>query len=354
MITALAPGKMILLGEYAVLEGSPALVCAVDRYARVQAAYNRTGEHFIRAASLGIEGEPFVINANGKVRFNPTADSLLIKRLGFFAALYESLYPRLVKAGKGIKLALDTTDFYSQQLHTKFGFGSSAALTVAMTAAIDALAGEKLFSNKEILHLALQAHHQAQGKMGSGIDVAASVYGGVLIYQKDAEQEFPAREPQNVPLRDDIPMIVVWSGKSASTRSMVGAVNVLKAQNSSLYRSIMDDLTTLSVDGIAAYRQGSGDEFLRLVNDYYRTMDRLGKEAGADIISAEHAALFELCTAEGAAYKPSGAGGGDIGIVFCRETQQRDFLKQKITQQNFNIVPVMVASQGIKRTEEDS
>ena len=353
MISALAPGKMILLGEYAVLEGAPALVCAVDRYARVQAAYSNTGEHFVQAASLGIEGEPFVLNANGKVRFNPTGDSLLIKRLGFFAALFESLYPRLIEDGKGIKLALDTADFYSQQLHTKFGFGSSAALTVAITAAIDALAGKRLLSKKEILHLALQAHHQAQGKIGSGIDVAASIYGGVITYRKDADQEVPAQEPQNVPLRNDIPMLVVWTGKSASTRSMVGAINGLKTQNPGLYRSIMDDLTTLSVNGIIAYRQGSGEEFLRLVNDYHRTMDKLGKEAGADIVSTEHAALFELCTAEGAAYKPSGAGGGDIGIAFCRDDRQAEFLKQKIVRQNFNIVPVAVASEGIKQMEEE-
>jgi mevalonate kinase len=32
-IRARAPGKMVALGEYAVLEGAPALVLAVDRYA---------------------------------------------------------------------------------------------------------------------------------------------------------------------------------------------------------------------------------------------------------------------------------------------------------------------------------
>ena len=32
-IRARAPGKVVALGEYAVLEGAPALVLAVDRYA---------------------------------------------------------------------------------------------------------------------------------------------------------------------------------------------------------------------------------------------------------------------------------------------------------------------------------
>ncbi len=34
-VIADAPGKLVLLGEYAVLEGAPGLVVAVDRRARV-------------------------------------------------------------------------------------------------------------------------------------------------------------------------------------------------------------------------------------------------------------------------------------------------------------------------------
>ncbi|MDH3638826.1 MAG: hypothetical protein OES09_10250, partial [Gammaproteobacteria bacterium] len=40
-ITASAPGKIVLLGEYAVLAGVPALVMAIDRRAEVQLTENR-------------------------------------------------------------------------------------------------------------------------------------------------------------------------------------------------------------------------------------------------------------------------------------------------------------------------
>ena len=38
MIGARAPGKLVALGEYAVLDGAPAVVLALDRYAEVAIA----------------------------------------------------------------------------------------------------------------------------------------------------------------------------------------------------------------------------------------------------------------------------------------------------------------------------
>jgi len=35
-VTASTPGKLVLLGDYAVLEGAPALVMAVNRHAKVR------------------------------------------------------------------------------------------------------------------------------------------------------------------------------------------------------------------------------------------------------------------------------------------------------------------------------
>ena len=35
MLSARAPGKLVALGEYAVLDGAPAVVLALDRYAEV-------------------------------------------------------------------------------------------------------------------------------------------------------------------------------------------------------------------------------------------------------------------------------------------------------------------------------
>lgn len=350
IVSAQAPGKMILLGEYAVLEGAPAMVCAVNRYARVQAQNTVSTIHNVEAVSLGVNGEPFVLNAYGKVRFNPQADPASIKRLGFFAKLFESLYGRLASGAQGVKLSLDTADFYSQQVHAKLGFGSSAALTVAMASALSKLFEGTLPDKKTVLKLALEAHYYAQGKVGSGIDIAASVYGGILEYRKEPGQSIPEREPQTVPFWNDLFILVVWTGKSVSTRLMISAVNTLKTDNRVLFNSIIRDLTVLSETGIEAYRSKNMSSFMKTIKEYHQTMDRLGKEAGADIVSVEHQALFQLCQADGAAYKPSGAGGGDIGIVFCTETKQVERLERKIAEEGFLTVPISVSTEGMKIT----
>jgi phosphomevalonate kinase len=68
----------------------------------------------------------------------------------------------------------------------KTGLGSSAALVTSLTAALIAAllpdaASSQLSSHQDVIHnLAQAAHCAAQGKVGSGFDVAAAVYGSCL------------------------------------------------------------------------------------------------------------------------------------------------------------------------------
>ena len=48
-IVASAPGKVILSGEYAVLDGAPAVCVAIDRRARVTVEYNDEDHHVVAA-----------------------------------------------------------------------------------------------------------------------------------------------------------------------------------------------------------------------------------------------------------------------------------------------------------------
>ncbi len=124
--TVLSPGKLLLLGEYAVIDGGEAIVAAVDRGVRCDvtpgSGHTTPGDdRFVRAALVGA----------------PTAHYA-----------FSDANPVVGIDGKP-------------------GFGGSAAATVAACVA----AGHTLDD-------ALAAHHAVQGG-GSGLDVKASWWGGV-------------------------------------------------------------------------------------------------------------------------------------------------------------------------------
>jgi phosphomevalonate kinase len=154
VVIATAPGKLILTGEYAVLDGAPALVIAVDR--RVVARRERS-----------VPSSPFLLAVARELAQRYGADSP-----GALAAL---------------EIAVDSSAFYaSSDCTQKLGLGSSAAVTVAAAAlALAAHHGTLEGHRDEVLAIALAAHANAQGAKGargSGADVAAAVFGGAIAF----------------------------------------------------------------------------------------------------------------------------------------------------------------------------
>ena len=151
---ASAPGKLIVTGEYAVLDGAPALVLAVDRRA------------IARVTTGALGSSPFLL---------AVANELANRRGAADPA-----------ARAALSIAVDSTAFYDGT--TKLGLGSSAAVTVAATARALAGAGATRgasFDRDEILVIASAAHAAAQGRRGargSGADIAAAVHGGVITF----------------------------------------------------------------------------------------------------------------------------------------------------------------------------
>lgn len=178
VVIATAPGKLILTGEYAVLDGAPALVIAVDRR--------------VVARREGIPpGSPFLLAVAREL-----------------AQRYGAASPGALAA---LEIAVDSSAFYDAADRTqKLGLGSSAAVTVAATAL--ALAAQHgAIDRDEVLAIALAAHANAQGAKGargSGADIAAAVYGGAIVFTMpghahppEGSDDAPARDP-DAPVRD--------------------------------------------------------------------------------------------------------------------------------------------------------
>ncbi len=134
---AYAPGKLVLTGAYAVLAGAPAIVVATSRGVTADSA--RVAEHVTPEVAAALGSAPAPAIDAGPLFFGTR----------------------------------------------KIGLGASAAIVVASLAAVEAARGANLaeeYVRARLFDRARAAHAKAQGG-GSGVDVAASVYGGVLEYE---------------------------------------------------------------------------------------------------------------------------------------------------------------------------
>ncbi len=352
-----APGKLILLGEYAVLQGAPALVTAVNRNAKViikpsETPGGRTGQNDFSVASptLDILPQPFMIGADGKIIF-PKSTANIRKHLRFFAAGVETFLHISGKALPSCEIELNTDEFYLTP-GEKLGFGSSAALTVALLDALYEFTGASPDNRNQLFRHAVQTHFQAQGKMGSGIDIAASVFGGTLQYQITPGDPLNAII-EEIEMPKHLLMLVVWAGESASTRQLVGLVNTFAQQHPHEFKNLMARMSELSFEGCHAIVNQEIVQFLDIVDQYYLAMDELGQRSNAPIISAEHAKIAKIAKQNGAFYKPSGAGGGDMGIAFAASINILETVADALTAAGFQLIGVNIAQDGVGRRKEE-
>ncbi|HED11136.1 MAG TPA: hypothetical protein ENJ10_10645 [Caldithrix abyssi] len=348
MLQARAPGKLILIGEYAVLEGAPALVAAVNRYSVVSISPSEDEQFYLDAPTIRMNNIAFRLSGSGSVWFPGNLSGDQQKRLHFFKVTFE--YAMQYLHGQGVRvnparLLIDTGAFFDEKIKAKLGFGSSAALTVSVIKALFNYTGLPLREEEDpgrLFRLALAAHRRAQNGMGSGIDVAASSFGGVLSYRVAYDNRARQIMPQAVSPWTELPMLCVFSGGSESTRRMVGGVSRLGKKNPGLYKRLMEILGTVSGQGIAAYTQRDIGGFMEAVDRYHRAMERLGMESGMPIISPVHRQLAETVRKAGGVYKPSGAGSGDIGLAFTRDETTRRQVQGRLEDAGFRCVDIAI------------
>ncbi|MCK6549641.1 hypothetical protein L6R52_27645, partial [Myxococcota bacterium] len=105
------------------------------------------------------------------------------------------------------------------------------------------------------------------------------------------------------------------TGKSASTVDLVTACR--KASSWAQWISVMRGLAD---DGLRAWETQNAAVFLSVVARYGRAMGQLGRDAGVEVVTPEIDAIMRLADeSRHAAAKPSGAGGGDVVLVFSTD-----------------------------------
>ncbi len=314
-----APAKLLLVGEYAVLEGAPAIVVAVDRRVRAAVDVDEDAGPWVLATDTPPSSWRLRPDGAGALRLDdgrPAAEEPATRLL---AVVVEHLARRVGKdpaRWPSVEVRLESRRLASDD-GGKLGLGSSAALAVALRAAVSRLLhlwfGAPGPDADASLLESLAVHRAFQGGRGSGADVAASERGGVLRFVRANGGE---TEVRRLPFPDGLHWTAVHTGSSARTVSYLVALERARRERPEEVSAALGRLAVLAEAAADAFESGPRGTFLDLVPAYVEGLDRLGGTIGLEIVSPPHRALAGLAEAAGAVYKPSGAGGGDVGLIF--------------------------------------
>ena len=288
-LIARAPGKIVLSGEYAVLDGAPAISMAVDRFA----------EAVLRPAagtSCSVSAPAFSRSVG---RFSQDAGNIEWQQGQEEFRVVDSVWRAAIRTNcPDYDIELNSSSFYDAATHKKVGLGSSAAVTVSLTAALC-----RDSDHHTIASIAQRAHTNMQQGYGSGVDIATSVHGGLIEYRMDGATA------QSIVWPDGLAYRVLWTGTPSSTQDK------LKQLDATLSKPSRVRLTSVSEDMAAAWQSSDVDRVLAAYRDYAESLREFSVDHGLGIFDAGHDELTRRAFASGLVYKPCGAGGGDIGVL---------------------------------------
>lgn len=244
IIKTRAPGSIMLLGEHAVLRGATAIACAVDKYMEVTLE--------------PLEGRQVrVLSALGEYR--GTLDSLPdAPELAFVVAALRRWSDQL-PGGCELRIEADFS-------HT-VGLGSSAAVVAAVTTALARFAGQSTAPDA-LFEPALAVIHEVQQGRGSGTDLAASLFGGLIAYRM---------QPRRLEPLPGLPPLGLWYvGYKMKTPAVLALVERSRDRYPELYRGLDRLMADCSERAVSAIQQQDWSALGELINIYQGLMDALG------------------------------------------------------------------------------
>ncbi|HEX3527264.1 MAG TPA: hypothetical protein VH988_09365 [Thermoanaerobaculia bacterium] len=333
------PGKLILMGEHAVVYGRPALVAAIDLRLTARLA-PRSGEAvhldlpglrhseelswnalraYARAVRERWEGYAERPGAQGFRELRGDDPAHVVKvalgEAGEWLASARDVHLT------GLRLRIDS------DLPIGSGFGSSAATATAVIAgclAAHDFADLTISTNLSLIErLALDVERRQHG-FPSGVDGATVLYGGVLWARRlpagALERErITARSPLLDRLR------VYDTGTPADqTGAVVAAVRERRDRDPARVEELLDRMETATRSFRAVLEQPGGDDpdrDLHLVREHEACLEALG------VVPDEVRAIVRRVEGEGGAAKISGAGslrgpGGGSLLVYHPEPER--------------------------------
>lgn len=328
-----APANTMLLGEHSVVYGHPALACALNQFITID-WQQRTDQRICIRSNLAQE------NTHLERLSDPTCDH---PKLRFVLGALRAFQPDLRHCNIGLDIDIHS-DFSST-----IGLGSSAAVLAAMLVGLNAITQKNL----SVLELFALGHKQIlviQGR-GSGTDLAASLYGGLIHFQPSSSAT------NNVSVNivklnanalfSTLNLHLIYAGYKTPTAQVLEQVAAQwqhqPAQLKALYAQ-MGQTTQRAYQVLTHHNLNSPNglsEFFNACYHYQTLMTQLGvTDTTLQAILNQLAHTPNVCCA-----KISGSGLGDCVLALSHDTNDQAWSNAAVFQ-DFQTLSVQLTDQG--------
>jgi len=354
-----APGKLFIAGEWAILEPENfGIVAAINKRIFAEVKKSPDENIYLSLKDFGLN-ELKASFSRGKLKFLKRLTKKERKILIFSKTAIETTL-RYLGLWQPFKLKIWA------EVTQKIGFGFSAASTVAIVAALLKFHRQKLEKEK-IFKLAALSHFLAQGKIGSGFDVAASTYAGIFVYRgfnpdwlksqiekereikKIIEKPWPNFELGKLNWPKNLQLLIGWTGKSALTKKLIKKFLSWKEKNQSEYKRLISGIGKLVKELIKAWNLGKKEKILKLIRKNEIYLRELGEKSGLNIETKKMKKLTEIANKFGGAGKISGAGGGDCGIGLTFDKEKAKLIEREWKENNILPIKAKINFSGVSK-----
>lgn len=287
MISASAPGKIVLMGEHAVVFGKPAIALAVNL--RLRCRIDRSNENLVNGQPLALAGNPYL--------------SYIVNKLPSETALNQHF-------------SFDV----SSDIPAGSGLGSSAALSVATMGALAALKNTPL-NEEEISKKAFNVEYSVQGR-ASPMDSSVSAHGGGIFLDSKKGPNFLWESSKNdkswfihdlkVP---EMGMVIGYTGIRKPTGPMVAKVAAY-CKRTKFACEIIDEIGDITLEGAEALNHNDIEKLGRLMTKNHKLLAILG------VSSPELQKLVDAATPYSYGAKLTGGGGGGSMIALTDKPEK--------------------------------
>lgn len=329
MIECMAPGKLYIAGEYAVVEkGYPAILFAVDKFLKIslEKAYDE-------GSITTYDSQPILWKRENHRLILDKRDN----RLAYVMASIKIVETYARELGRDL-------EFYHFKVYSdleaengkKYGLGSSAAVTIATVEALCKYYDIEV-SRLDLFKLASLAQLSINAK-GSCGDIAVSSFGGIILYKTFdrewvrrkrrentvkamLEMDWPCLEIKELPIPKDLKILIGWTGEPASTVRLVDKVDDNKLNKDKVYDEFLKNSKLAVEEMTLGFEKGDMDLIEKNIDITRNLLVNMGKKIDVLIETPSLKLLSDIVKKNGGSGKSSGAGGGDCGIGIFRSSE---------------------------------